>query len=100
MFQILVTCSTLCQLILRTLSLRNLLKQLSSVERYALNLMEWSEREWRAEQLRAADAELEAASAGVDATDKLEEMAEEVIRQDRNKSPVEEAPPPPKKVHI
>ena len=74
------------------------MKQLSSVERYALNLMEWSEREWRAEQLRAADAELEAASAGVDATDKLEEMAEEVIRQDRNKSPVEEAPPPPKKV--
>ena len=48
--------------------------------------------------MRAADAELEAASAGVDATDKLEEMAEEVIRQDRNKSPVEEAPPPPKKV--
>ena len=41
--------------------------------------MEWSEREWRAEQLRLADAELEAAKTEMDATDKLEEMAEDLL---------------------
>merc|ERR1712029_20712 len=70
----------------------NLLKQLSAVERYALNLMEWSERAWREEQLRAADAELEAAKGDMDATDKLEEMAEDLIKNQEDTAQFDEKP--------
>ena len=78
---------------------RNLLKQLSAVERYALNLMEWSEREWRAEQLRLLDAELEAAKTEIDATDKLEEMAEVLRNNEQDLTPLHKQSDSSKKVN-
>ena len=52
---------------------------MSPVERYALCLMEWNERDWRAEQLRAADAELDAQKQEQEQdASKLDTMAEEI----------------------
>ena len=55
--------------------LENLRKQLSSVEKYALQFVENSERFWKESQLAAADAEIQAQQKEFDAK-KLEEMTE------------------------
>ena len=53
------------------------MKQLAPIERYGLSLMEFLERDWRMEQLRAADAELEAQKQELDAS-KIDTMTEEI----------------------
>ena len=51
------------------------MRQLSSVERYALSQVEYYEAEWKKDRLAAADAEIEAQRKEFDAR-KLDEMAE------------------------
>lgn len=51
------------------------MKELTSVERYALTLIEHYEGDWKREQLAAADAEIAAQRREFDAR-KLEELAE------------------------
>lgn len=62
---------------------RTLLKQLMPVERYGLNLMEYLERDWRSEQLRAADAELELQKQELDAS-KIDTLTEEIASESTN----------------
>jgi hypothetical protein len=57
---------------------RHLLKQLSSVERYALSQVEYYEGASKRERLAAADAEIEAQRKEFDAR-KLEDMADTLV---------------------
>lgn len=57
--------------------LSTLMKQLTAVERYALNHIEHVEKYWKESQLAAADADIEAQKREFDAK-KLEDMAEAI----------------------
>ena len=56
----------------------HLMKQLSSVERYALSQVEFYEGDWKREQLAAADAQIEAQRKEFDAR-KLQDAAENAV---------------------
>ncbi len=58
-----------------------LVSQLSSVERYALRHVEETEKDYKSEQLLAADAELAAQKKGLEEAQKAEEEEEELRRK-------------------